>query len=65
MAKRNIEPIWVARTAEWHITYDRQTQDYAAFIDGDVLVLVGFYRTQSAAEQACREYTFQGLRVAA
>lgn len=62
MSKRNTETvIYVARGQGWHITMDRQTRDFAAFIDGDTLILIGFYRTQLAAETAIRNYTFEGL----
>jgi hypothetical protein len=56
------EPIWVARTADWHVTYDRQTGDYAAFIDSDILIFLGCYAHQGDAVKACRDYVLEGLR---
>lgn len=62
MSKRNIDTvIYIARGEGWHITMDRQTRDYAAFIDGDTLILLGFYRTEQAARSAVRDYTFESL----
>lgn len=63
MAKRNIEPIWVARTAEWHVTYDRLSGDYSAFIDGELLIFLGCFNFQGDAVQACRDYIRAGLVV--
>lgn len=64
--KRNIETtIYVARSEGWHVTFDRQTLDFAAFIDSDKLVLLGFYRSRDAAVKACRDYTFETLARAA
>jgi hypothetical protein len=40
------------------IRYDRQTRDYAAYVDG---VLIGFYGSYHAAEVACNQYTFAAL----
>ncbi len=63
MAKRSIDTvIYIARGDGWHITMDRQTRDYAAFIDGDTLALLGFYRTEQEARSAVLSHTFETLR---
>lgn len=59
--KRTIEPIYVARTADWHVTYDRLTGDYAAFIDGELLIFLGCYAFQGDAVKACRDYMLEAL----
>lgn len=65
MSKRNSnhEPIIAARGNGWHVSYDRQTRDYAAITDDGVLL--GFFGLQSQAEAACRAYTFETLKRAA
>lgn len=40
------------------ITFDRDTRDFRAEVDG---VLVGFYATRTAAQVACDAYVFAAL----
>ena len=47
---------------ERSIRYDRETRDFAAYVDG---VLIGFYPNYHAAEVACDAYVFETLRRAA
>lgn len=40
------------------ITFDRQTKDFRAEVDG---VLIGFYATHAQAEAACDEHVYEAL----
>jgi hypothetical protein len=44
------------------IRYDRETKDFAAYVDGN---LIGFYVTRFEAERACDDYVYEQLRRAA
>jgi hypothetical protein len=62
MAKRNIETtIYVARGENWHVTMDRETRDFAAFIDDGMLILIGFFDSRDDAVNAIRKYIREGL----
>jgi hypothetical protein len=40
------------------ITFDRQTKDFRAEVDG---VLIGFFSSRTAAQVACDAYAFEQL----
>ncbi len=40
------------------IIFDRQTKDFAAYVDG---VLIGFFKTSTAAQAACDRYVADAL----
>jgi hypothetical protein len=40
------------------ITFDRQTRDFRAEVDG---ILIGFYATHTEAQVACDNYVFEAL----
>lgn len=44
------------------IKYDRLTKDFAAYVDG---ILIGYYPSYLAAENACNAYAYETLRRAA
>lgn len=62
MAKRNIETvIYVARGENWHVTMDRETRDYAAFVDEGMLILIGFFDSRDEAVSAIRNHIRESL----
>jgi len=44
---------------ERSIRYDRETRDFAAYVDG---ILIGFYPNYHAAEVACDAYVFEAMQ---